>query len=272
MALGIERLRTEEALQEREGQLRALFESTMHAVAIINDAGEYLEANPPPVGCLVSRGTSILAAASPTLPPQRPMLARSGVPFGNKGSCIQHSVSYARTAWPRRGVPGRGEFYPRSSLLMLRDITEHKHLEAQFLQAQKMEAIGRLAGGIAHDFNNMLTIIEGYSALLLENLHPQDPRRRSMEEIKKAADRSATLTKQLLAFSRKQTLQPVLLNLNAVVTEMSNMLHRLVGEDIALLTRLDPALEPVKVDPGQMEQIIMNLAVNARDAMPAGGR
>jgi nitrogen-specific signal transduction histidine kinase len=162
-------------------------------------------------------------------------------------------------------------FIPGRHFIILRDITEHKHLEAQFLQAQKMEAIGRLAGGIAHDFNNMLTVIEGYSALLLENLHLQDPRRRAIEEIKKAAERSSALTRQLLAFSRKQTLQPVLLDLNATVTEMSNMLHRLVGEDIAVLTQLAPALEPVKVDPGQIEQIIMNLAVNARDAMPDGG-
>jgi two-component system, cell cycle sensor histidine kinase and response regulator CckA len=134
-----------------------------------------------------------------------------------------------------------------------------------------MEVIGRLAGGIAHDFNNILTVIDSCSEIILAKLRLKGAERRLIEEIKRAVQHSATLTRQLLAFSRMQTLQPVLLDLNAVVTDMSNMLHRLLGEDIALLTKLAPALEPVKVDPGQIEQIMMNLAVNARDAMPDGG-
>ncbi len=144
--------------------------------------------------------------------------------------------------------------------------------EEQLRQAQKMEAVGKLAGGVAHDFNNLLTIITGYGELLLRRLGPRDPSRKYIEEIKKAGDRAASLTQQLLAFSRRQVLIPKALDLNVVVDGMSTMLQRLLGEDIDLATTLAPELWHVKADPGQLEQIIMNLAVNARDAMPQGGK
>ncbi|MDY7040589.1 MAG: ATP-binding protein, partial [Chloroflexota bacterium] len=140
------------------------------------------------------------------------------------------------------------------------------------LQAQKMEAVGRLAGGVAHDFNNLLTAITGYTSLLLRNLGEDDPLRGDVEEIKKAAHRAASLTGQLLAFSRRQMLQPKMLDLNTVITSMEAMLRRLIREDIKLVTVLAPDLGYVKADPGQIEQVIMNLAVNARDAMPQGGK
>ncbi len=160
-----------------------------------------------------------------------------------------------------------------------RDISGRKRNEEalresaeQFRQAQKMEAVGRLAGGVAHDFNNLLMVMRGYGELLLNQLDANDPLRRNAEEIQKAAERATALTQQLLAFSRKQVLQPKVLDLNAVVTDVEKMLRRLIGEDIELATTLDPALGRVKADPGQIEQIILNLAVNARDAMPQGGR
>jgi len=153
-----------------------------------------------------------------------------------------------------------------------RDVTERVQLEQQLRQAQKMEAVGRLAGGIAHDFNNILTAITGYADLLLEDLAASDPRRDDAVEIRKAADRAAGLTRQLLAFSRQQVLQPRVLDLNALVSELEKMLRRLLGEDVALATRLDPTLAHVRADPGQLEQVVMNLAVNARDAMPEGGK
>jgi signal transduction histidine kinase len=152
------------------------------------------------------------------------------------------------------------------------DITDRKRLEEQLRQAQKMEAVGQLAGGVAHDFNNMLTVITGYSETLVRELAPGDPRREEVAEIRKAAERAATLTRQLLAFSRRQMLAPRVLDLNAVVADHARMLPRLIGEDVDLVTVLRPAVSRVKVDRGQLEQVLMNLAVNARDAMPHGGR
>jgi PAS domain S-box-containing protein len=155
---------------------------------------------------------------------------------------------------------------------VVRDITEHKRLEAQFMQLQKMDAVGVLAGGVAHDFNNLLSVIKGYTEILIENLPKSDPMRTDLEQIEKAAQRAASLTSQLLAFSRKQILQPKVLKLNTVVTDMSVMLRRLIGEDIELIEVAQPDLGTISADPGQIQQIIMNIAVNARDAMPQGGR
>jgi PAS domain S-box-containing protein len=147
-----------------------------------------------------------------------------------------------------------------------------RHTEAQLRQAQKMEAIGNLAGGVAHDFNNLLTVILSYSALLAADMSPSDPSWECVDAIKEAGQRAAALTQQLLAFGRKQVLQPRILDLNEVVAKMERMLRRLIGEDIDLIMRAAPALDKVCVDPGQAEQILMNLAVNSRDAMPAGGK
>ena len=163
-------------------------------------------------------------------------------------------------------------------LCLFADITERKRdeeerarLEAQLQQAKKLESVGRLAGGVAHDFNNLLTIINGYSMLLLKSVGGQDPTRSQVEQIRKAGERATALTQQLLAFSRKQMIQPKPINLNEVVAGTETMLRRLVGEDIELRTALDPSLGVVMADPGQIDQILMNLAANARDAMPKGG-
>ena len=153
-----------------------------------------------------------------------------------------------------------------------RDVTDRRNLEEQVMLSQKMEAIGRLAGGVAHDFNNILTAIGGYSDLLLADLPPDDRRRHDVEEIHQATQRAAALTQQLLAFSRRQVLQPKVINLNALVPDIEKMLRRLIGEDILFATVLHPRLGNVRADPGQLEQVIVNLAVNARDAMRDGGR
>jgi PAS domain S-box-containing protein len=152
------------------------------------------------------------------------------------------------------------------------DVTQQRTLEIQLQQSAKMEAVGRLAGGVAHDFNNLLTIINGYSELLMDRFAKEEDVLQFLHEIKGAGDRAAALTRQLLAFSRRQVLAPQVLDLNHVLSNLEKMLRRLIGEDIELRTVLDPALGRVKADPGQIEQVIMNLAVNARDAMPYGGK
>jgi len=152
------------------------------------------------------------------------------------------------------------------------DVTERRMLERQLRMAQKMEAVGRLSGGIAHDFNNLLGVIIGYIQVMKRDLIPGQPSYEYAEEIEKAGRRAAALTRQLLAFSRQQVLEPVILNLNTLVSEMEKMLPRLIGEDIQLNLTLDPVIGQVKADPGQIEQVVMNLAVNARDAMPDGGK
>ncbi|MDB5310275.1 MAG: Blue-light-activated protein [Gemmataceae bacterium] len=152
------------------------------------------------------------------------------------------------------------------------DVTERRHLEDQFRQAQKLDAIGKLAGGVAHDFNNLLTVITGYAEILLDEIRPPDPHRELLAEIGKAGERAAGLTRQLLAFSRKSMLDPVVVDLNALLAELEKMLARLIGEDIDMRVTADPDLWWTKVDPGQLEQVIMNLVVNARDAMPRGGK
>jgi signal transduction histidine kinase/CheY-like chemotaxis protein len=168
---------------------------------------------------------------------------------------------------------------PLHFVAIVEDITSQKraedergHLEHQLLQAQKMESVGRLAGGVAHDFNNHLTVINGYCAMLLNEMGPDDPLREPVDEILLAGNRAATLTQQLLAFSRKQVAEPRVISLNDVVAEARKMLSRLIGDDIEIIVRLDPDLGSVVVDPSQMNQVLVNMAINARDAMPDGGR
>jgi PAS domain S-box-containing protein len=185
-----------------------------------------------------------------------------------------------RTIWPdgtTHWIAGKGRFFRNDADAITGgvgvgiDVTEHRQLEVQLAQSQKMEAVGQLAGGIAHDFNNMLTAILGYAELLVPALTGKEGCLNDLEQIRKSAMRATHLTRQLLAFSRKQILQPVVVDLNGLIQELANLLRRLINEDVELKLALDPKLGRIKADPGQIEQVIMNLAINARDAMPGGG-
>ncbi|HEX8845297.1 MAG TPA: PAS domain S-box protein [Pyrinomonadaceae bacterium] len=232
------------------------------------------------LGTVIKNGKAILsnqmdACASDTAPTRQPLRQFLAVPILIGGEVIGMI-----------GVANRETDYTGTELTKLeilaqlagvlfdnyRRLQREAALEEQLRQSQKIEAIGQLAGGVAHDFNNLLTAITGYSDLVMRRLPPEGVLRRHVAEIRKAGDRAASLTRQLLAFSRKQVLRPKVLDLNAVVTDMDKMLRRLIGEDIDLLTVTDRALGNVKADPGQIEQVILNLAVNARDAMPKGGK
>jgi PAS domain S-box-containing protein len=274
-----ERKQAELRLQEREEQYRFLFDSNPHPMWVFDlETLAFLAVNDATVHQYgYSRDEFLRMTIRDIRPPEEvPALMRE-----------LKSLSWPRSAslrvWKHRRKDGSiidaetGSnpiaFQGRPAVLVLaNDVTEKKKLEAQLLQAQKMEAIGQLAGGVAHDFNNLLGVITGYTDLLLKDLGAQHPGTRRAEQISKAAERAAGLTRQLLAFSRKQVLQPKVLDLNAVVTHIETMLRRLIGEDIQLVTVLNEAVGRGKAAPGQIEQVIVNLAVNARDAMPKGGK
>jgi PAS domain S-box-containing protein len=198
---------------------------------------------------------------------------REGIKVGLANDTVLVARNGTRIPIASSGAPIRDpDGSIRGVVLALRNMKTEYELASMLQQAQKMEAVGRLAGGVAHDFNNLLTVISGYSNLILEEMSEGDNYREEIKQINDAGQRAAALTRQLLAFSRKQVLQPEVLDLNQVVESMDKMVRRLIGEDVDLVTRLTPALGLVTCDPGQVEQIIMNLVVNARDAMPRGGK
>src|SRR5213593_4246443 len=274
-----ERLRAEQALRNSEQSYRSLVDGVRDVIFALSPGGEVTSLNPafeemtgfPPAEWV---GRPFEAFVHPGDVPLALDLfgrvlggePRPTIPFriltkGGSYRVAEFSASAQVRDGRLAGILGIG-----------RDVTERLGLEQQLRQAQKMEAVGRLAGGIAHDFNNILTAITGHADLLLEDLGHHDPRRADVDEIRRSAERAAGLTRQLLAFSRQQVLQPKVVDLNALVLDLDKLLRRLIGEDVELATVLDPALGRVTADPGQLEQVIVNLAVNARDAMPQGGK
>src|SRR5213594_3214969 len=251
VAMAIERKRTEEQLHESERKYRLLFETNPEPMFVYDfETLRILAVN----GAAVAR-------YGYTEPEFLQLTLRDICPPEEQGRLDVDLV--ARPL----------EFANRHARLVLaRDVSARRQLEEQLRQSQKMEAVGQLAGGIAHDFNNLLTAILGSTQLLLHNTPAGDARREDAEEIRHAGLRAAELTRQLLAFSRRQVLAPKVLDVNAVVANMDRMLRRLLGEDVELATSRDPAAGTVNADPGQLEQVLLNLAVNARDAMPGGGR
>jgi PAS domain S-box-containing protein len=271
-----ERRQAEEALREGERRFRGLFESSPDAIFVEDLDGNVLDVNPAACRLHGMGRDELLGRHVLELVPE-PERERVRADFERltRGE-VERVRGFSRThdgrAIPVELTTRRISYSGRPALLLhVRDLTERERLEEQARQAQKMEAVGRLAGGVAHDFNNLLTGICGYGELLLRGLPPDDPVREGLQLIIRASERAAGLTRQLLAFSRRQVLQPRVLDLNAVVAGMEEALRRVVGEAVRLRLRLGTGLRAVQVDPGQLEQVIVNLALNARDAMPQGG-
>jgi two-component system, cell cycle sensor histidine kinase and response regulator CckA len=270
--------RTERRLLESEEEYRVLFVSNPHPMWVFDvETLAFLAVNDAAVRLYgFSRGEFLGMTIKDIRPPEEvPALLEYLKTMPETPSLLATQIKHHKKDGSLLEVAGASnaiEFHGRHARLVLADdISERKALEAQLGQAQKMEAVGRLAGGVAHDFNNLLGVITGYSELLLRSLGPEHPGSKRVEEIQKAAERAASLTRQLLAFSRQQVLQPRILDLNQVVADIEKMLCRLIGEDIHLVTTRGEGLGRIRADPGQIEQILMNLVVNARDAMPKGG-
>jgi PAS domain S-box-containing protein len=275
-----ERKRAAEALRQSEASFRSVVEDAPYGIYRASLSGELVLVNPALQKILGYSSEADLLQANLATQIYRNPLDHQKV---NELLLRQENFNDVEVEWKRRdgtpitvrcsGWPIKDESGHVAFLeLFAEDVTERRTLERQLRTAQKMEAVGRLSGGIAHDFNNLLGVIIGYSQVMKRSLTPQHALYEHAEEIEKASQRAVSLTRQLLAFSRQQVLEPVVLNLNALVSDMEKMLPRLIGEDIALTLALDSTLAQVKADPGQIEQVIMNLAVNSRDAMPDGGK
>jgi PAS domain S-box-containing protein len=278
-----QRKRDEQALRHSEEQYRLLFDTNPQPMWVYDgDTLRFLAVNDAAIGHYGYSREEFLSMTLRDIRPADELAAYDEQVRRRRSQQDRKAFSLLRAWRHRRRDGGIIEvevsvspirFEDRDAWLALAiDVTEKKRLEAQLLQAQKMESVGRLAGGIAHDFNNLLGVITGYGDLARRQLAPGDPVAGRVDQMLKAAARAADLTKQLLAFSRKQVLQPRVVNLNAVTADMERMLRRLIGEHIQLVTVYADALGHVRADPGQVGQVIVNLAINARDAMPDGGR
>jgi len=280
LASAIDHKRHEEALRHSEARYRSLVQSAVYGIYRASIEGRFLDVNPALIHMLGYDSAEDVVR----LDPQQDVFLESSAhshlmqEFQRTGNLDSAEVRWKKkdgTAITVR-LSGRsadaGDDRDATLEIIAEDVTERRALEDQFRQAQKMEAVGRLAGGVAHDFNNLLMVVSGYTEVLLEDLKESDPLLPKVQAIQQAADRATTLTRQLLAFSRKQLLELKVVDVNAIVADMERLLRPLIGENIDLTTKLTPNLGHTRADAGQLEQVIMNLVVNAKDAMPTGGR
>jgi two-component system, cell cycle sensor histidine kinase and response regulator CckA len=267
-------------LVEREELFRLISENAADMIAVVDPSGRRLY-NSPAYARILGYSNEELESTSffeQVHPDDRKVAEQAAkeATGGSEGRTVQYRMRHKDGTWHviESGASAilNAQKQVEKLVIVNRDVSERRHLEEQFRQAQKMEAVGRLSGGVAHDFNNLLGVIIGYAEFLQESLDPENTLRSSVDEILKAGKRAASLTRQLLAFSRQQVLDPKVLDLNGVVSDMDKMLRRLIGEDVELSTVLGPNLGRLKADQGQLEQVVMNLVVNARDAMPQGGK
>jgi len=280
LASAIEHKRYEEALRRSEARYRSLILSAAYGIYRCTVEGRFLDVNPALISMLGYKCIEEVLALHPRNdvffnPDELDHLVEDYWRTGSlNGAEVQWKRKDGRVIMVRlSGRAVNGSDQPRDELeIIAEDITERRQLEDQFRQAQKMDAVGRLAGGVAHDFNNLLMVINGYTEVLLEELDSQSNLRQKVESIQQAADRAATLTRQLLAFSRKQLLELKIVDINTVISDMERLLRPLIGENISLITRLAPDAGRTRADAGQLEQVVMNLVVNAKDAMPNGGK
>lgn len=280
LASALEHKRNEEALRRSEARYRSLVQSAAYGMYTSSVDGKFLDVNPALVAILgYDSAEEVLA-----LDPMRDLFVDESELANVLRSFHEGTrLNNVEVRWKRKDgkiitvrLSGRVFNNPHESADVLEviaeDVTEQRVLENQFRQAQKMEAVGRLAGGVAHDFNNLLTVISGYTEVLLERTQAHDPLYPKMQAIHQATERATSVTRQLLAFSRKQMLELKVVDINAIVTEMERLLQPLIGENVELETRLARDLGRTRADAGQIEQVIMNLVVNSKDAMPDGGR
>ncbi|HEY7793066.1 MAG TPA: PAS domain S-box protein [Gaiellaceae bacterium] len=275
VAAAIEREHAELVLREHEQKLRAVFDTALDAIFITDDERRYVDVNPAACDYLgVARDELLGRRIDEFLPDaQLATVEEDWAGYVGGGPVIAEWQSKAADGSIRIAhASARPNFVPGLHIAFLRDVTDRKRLEAELINAQKLESLGRLAGGVAHDFNNILTGITGYASLLLERANGDEALAHDLGEIKRAAERASELTKQLLAFGRRQLFSPRPLDLNVVLADVTGLLRRLVEDQVELVVRPAPGLAAVRADPGQMEQVILNLVVNARDALPAGGR
>jgi two-component system cell cycle sensor histidine kinase/response regulator CckA len=271
-----ERGRALEALERREEHYRSLIENSMDLISILSLDGTIRYASPSHQRLLAYHPDELVGKnALSFVHPEDQARVEKALVNGNDGRPVECRIQHRDGSWRVLESFSRDLSHVagvNGMVVNARDITERKRLQEQLHHSQRLEAVGRLAGGVAHDFNNLLMVITGYSHMLLDAMHSSDPARQDLEQVVKASERATDLTRQLLAFSRRQGVRASLVNLNVLVQEMHRMMRRVLGEDIELITKLEPGLKTVRADPGQIEQVILNMVVNARDAMPGGGR